>query len=951
MTSGSTLILDGNRWLLDIDPDNTGRDLLWFNKATNNAKPAKVPGIIQEIFPSYHGVVWYWCEFSPPENLHVEGRYLLKFWQVDYLADVWVNNLHVGQHEGTGDPFVLDVTEAIESQAINRVAVRVLNPKNEPIDGIRLMETPVWARGIPCTPGLALNYGGITDSVELLICAVVRVEDLFISPNWETGNIHVQANLRNAGKKTVSGQIVFAVSPSTGGQTLNTVQINQSLPPGDTLIETELTVVSPHLWELNDPYLYRVTVKAGVENSRSADEQSARFGFRNFCFQDGYFRLNGRRIFVKCAQTDARAPIGHLVAHDPDFPRRDLINCKATRHNMIRAFGGQIPRYQIELCNEIGLLVYQEHAAAWRMEPSSQLAGRFQRSVQGMVKRDRNHPSVVIWGILNETHRGPVYDQGVNVLPLVRELDDTRIVLLNSGDHEFSGTGRVIADKELKVWEKTFYDMHPYKTVPHRADVIAALRGLNGDDKEKPIFHSEGGIGSAMDLVRLVRHYEQLGKTLCEDAVVASQSLNKFMGDWERWGLGDTFANPEDYFRQCLAWMADVRKLATNALRANPNMIAYNITGLVDPSTTGEGMLASTFRELKPGIVDAMFDAFAPLRWCLFVEPVQVYRGRKAHFEAVLANEDVLSPGEYPVRFQVVGPRNVNVFDQTIIIKIHDSKTKREPKFAFSVFAEDILIDGPSGQYRFFATFQHGAAAAGGNVEFYVSDAAEMPDVQTEIVLWGDDDDLVKWLEANNIKTKPFISGSNNSRDVILVTNYHGSNETDAFKELTRHIAYGSHAIFLSPDVFNKNDDQTHWLPLKNKGKQVDLPVWLYHKDDWAKNHAIFEGLPTGCVLDHTFYREILGSKAFSEQDTPSEVVAGAINTCLGYSSGISIGVYDLGAGRFTINSLRVRPNLGNDPVAERLLRNMLNYAAQHISQTPVVLTDDIEKQLIAIKY
>ena len=90
---------------------------------------------------------------------------------------------------------------------------------------------------------------------------------------------------------------------------------------------------------------------------------------------------------------------------------------------MIRSFGGQTPRYQIELCDEIGLLVYQEHAAAWRMEPSPQLPDRFRRSVQAMVKRDRNHPSVVIWGMLNETHKGPIYDQALAGLPYVRELE------------------------------------------------------------------------------------------------------------------------------------------------------------------------------------------------------------------------------------------------------------------------------------------------------------------------------------------------------------------------------------------------------------------------------------------------------------------------------------------------------------------------------------------------
>ena len=114
------------------------------------------------------------------------------------------------------------------------------------------------------------------------------------------------------------------------------------------------------------------------------------------------------------------------------------------------------------------------------------------------------------------------------------------------------------------------------------------------------------------------------------------------MNDWNRWNLGDTFANPEDYFRQCLAWMANERKLDINAIRANPNIVGYSLTGTQDQGLSGEG-LTTLFRELKPGTLDALFDAWYPLRWCLFVEPVQVYRGRKARFEAVLANEDMLA--------------------------------------------------------------------------------------------------------------------------------------------------------------------------------------------------------------------------------------------------------------------------------------------------------------------
>lgn len=1134
LSIAATLSLDGNNWLLATDPDNVGRDEQWFRAPRDDARQTRVPGILQETFPRYHGVVWYWHDFDAPENPNAEGRYLLRFWQVDYLADVWVNGVHVGEHEGTGDPFVLDVTDAIKPQAKNRVSVRVLNPTDSPIDGYVLNQTTMWARGIPCKPGLALNYGGLVDSVELIVAPAVRVEDLTLQPDWHTGEIKVQANLRNAGSKALSAQIDLAVSPATHGEAVDQLRTRRKLPVGDTLIEEVLKVPTHRLWELNDPYLYRVTVSVGTDNTSAPAEQTARCGFRDFRFEDGFFRLNGRRLFIKSTQTDARAPVGHLVPLDPDLVRRDLVNCKATRHNMIRSFGGQIPRYQIDMCDEIGLLVYQEHAGAWRMGNSPKIGERFERSVRSMIKRDRNHPSVVIWGILNETG-GPVYQEGLRSLPWVREMDTSRAVLLSSGDAEFTKTGKVIANRELTEWENTFVDTHQYASVPHRIDQIEAMRNLG--DGDLPVFHSEGGIGSAINLVRLARHYERLDATDCEDARIGRNHLDRFLADWQQWNLDDTFANPEDYFYQCVAWMANVRKIGANALRANPNLVAYNITGLVDPSTTGEGMLASTFRELKPGVVDAMFDALSPLRWCLFVQPVQIYRGDTARLEAVLANEDVLPAGDYPVRFQVVGPNNVSLFDRTLTVSIPEPAGKPEPSFAIPVLNEEIKIDGPPGRYRFLANFQKGAAADGGDIEFHVADAEEMPTVDHEVVLWGNDSVLANWLAEQGIRTRPFKPGRPTSREVILVgkrpnvddaakddywksdiepdpnaplpehdpglvilknfdpiqRNGHegkplnlngklyphgifahahsrivvqlpgpgksftskagilsdhaaaggqgsvvfsvslGENElfrsgvqregmkeldidvdlegqslftleiTDggdgiaadqacwadakitlvdgreiwladletldvnsqdtshsvysgayacAMRELARHIAHGSHVIYLMPDVLTEGQNQTRWMPLSNKGALTNLPIWLYHKDDWGKNHPIFAGLPSGCVLDHTYYREVLNSGAvWSGQDPPAEAVAGSINAGLGYSSGLTVAVYDLGAGRFTLNTLRLHDQLGSDPVAERLFRNMLNHAAQRTDQPVAELPADFKEQLRAMRF
>lgn len=117
-----------------------------------------------------------------------------------------------------------------------------------------------------------------------------------------------------------------------------------------------------------------------------------------------------------------------------------------------------------------------------------------------------------------------------------------------------------------------------------------------------------------------------------------------------------------------------------------------------------------------------MFDAWAPLRWCLFAEPVHIRRGDKVHLEAVLANEDVLQPGDYPALIQVIGPNVKHIMDRRIKVTIPPRDPKHEQPFAKLCFSDDVLIDGPTGKYRFLATFEQGAAAAGGETEFYVTD-------------------------------------------------------------------------------------------------------------------------------------------------------------------------------------------------------------------------------------
>jgi hypothetical protein len=1141
-TSSSVVSLDGTDWQLATDPQNVGREQQWYQAARPEAKPTRVPWIIQATFPAYHGVVWYWHDLDAPVNPHPGGRSLLRFWQVDYLAEVWLNGVKVGGHEGGEGVFVLDVTDAIKPGQRNRLAVRVLNPTNESIDGIVLSEVPRRCKVVPFGPGALYNDGGIVDSVELLLVPAVYLTDLHLSPDPRTGVIAIRATARNTLPTAIPAQFAFAVASASVGETLQTVRVDRELPPGAALIETTLSVNQRRLWELNDPYLYRVTARV-QSAAAAADERSSRCGFRDFRFQDGAFRLNGKRLFLRSSHTATHYPLGQHWPHDPDLARRDVLLSKAMGFNAIRFFCAVPTRYQLDLCDEVGLLAYEECYAGWLLQPSPQMAERFDRAITEMIGRDRNHPSVVMWGLLNETADGPVFRHAIDTLPLVRALDDTRMVMLNSGLFTFvdgggglagiaiwkgdaglepnvtynrtqrsiqalgvtwepgrlalhpgpkgevavlrwtapaagevlvsatfsgiaqrattdvhvlhqgtslfdglinlqgqgneaawekavavqagetidfavgwgngqyggdttaiaatirAGTGMALdAAREFsieknpqgvwsygwfavgeapgvasfqafskgevvgakrswgalsnpgsKVWEDVLSDQHPYKRVPHTAGIINELRTVS--DGGKPVFISEYGIGSGIDLVQLARQFEQLGAEHLEDAQWYRQRLDQFLVDWQRWNLDDTFASPEDYLAQCVAKMGKQRRLGLNAIRANPNVVGHSLTGFTDCGDAGEGVV-TLFRELKPGAVDAIVDGWSPLRWCLFAEPVNVYRGMPVRLEAVLANEDRLPPGEYPARVQVVGPGATRVFDRAITVTVADPKGTPEPPLASLAFAEDVVIDGPPGQYRFLVTFARGAAAAGGETEFYVAAPAELPKLENEVVLWGDDAQLAGWLKAHGLRTRPWAAAAPTGRELILAAGAPPApGGAAAFRVLAQRLARGSAVVFLSPAVFAKADQPGGWLPLANKGSLTALPSWLYHKDEWAKAHPVFAGLPAGGLLDYTFYREIISDVAWTGQDVPAEVVAGAINTSLGYSAGLTVSVHTLGAGQFILNTLLIRENLGRHPAADRLLLNLLRHAARELTQPLAELPADFGQQLKAFGY
>ncbi|WP_158748771.1 glycoside hydrolase family 2 protein [Acidobacterium sp. S8] len=962
-------------WSMAIDPENVGRSAAWFQSPQANAKATRIPSIIQQSYPKYHGVAWYWLEFEPQRNPWKEGRYLLRFHAVDYLADVWLNGAHVGMHEGGETPFALDVTETIRPEQSNRLAVRVLNPDDTAIDGILLLETPHHNKVVNYSNGMTFDYGGIIASVELLFVPAFHLSDIYVRADWKTGDIRLEAEVTNESSKPVSARLHFTVTQDVLGDADSIDTITLDVPTGTTIAHHEMSIKKHQLWDLDNPWLYRLHLRIESDALEGSHAITTAFGFRDFRLVNGYFHLNGKRLFLRCTHGGNHVPFGVVIPPDgyTDLLRRDLLYAKASGFNTVRFLAGVAYPYQLDLCDELGLMVYEESQGSWLLKDSPQMKRRYENSVREMIIRDRNHPSLTIWGLLNETEDGPVFREAVGALPLVRSLDSTRLVLLSSGRFDghldIGSTSNPDSSSWEYVWGKEEAgmasvamkypsglgsgDFHLYPNVPQTQETNQMMRDLGKGSK--PVFLSEYGIGSMMNVIHELRMYEQADiPEDAEDFVLVRYMADHFTADWSRFGMDVVYPYPETLLEMSQKKMGQHRLLGFNLIRSNPNICGFNLTGMLDHALVGEGVWRF-WRDWKPGIFDVMRDGWAPVRWCLFVEPTHTYAGRPITLEAVLANEDVLQAGNYSATFRVWGPKGM-AWDKQAVISIPD-KAAENPPLAIPVMKESATIHGPAGSYKLIPSIQKGVAPPETSCRFYISDPASLPHLHQDVVTLGIPRDVETWLNAHGVASVSFTSAAPLQKHKVILVGDIPQNQSTAsqWTSLARDIATGSTVIFLSPLAFAREKENAAWLPLTKKGRIYKFSDFLYHKECVAKPHPVFEGIEANGILDWYYFGSVLPSYVFDGQDTPDEVIAAAFAAGYtapgGYASGVLLGKYSFHAGAFIVNSFPMLEHIDQHPVADRMLLNLIQYAGTLPKGEAVALPSDWDDQLKKIGY
>ncbi len=365
------------------------------------------------------GTGWYRKHFVlDPQS--AGKRVAIQFDGVYMDSDVWLNGKHLGNHPYGYTAFAYDLTEALNPPGQDNVlAVRVRNTGRN----------SRWYSG-----------SGIYRHVVLRVTDPLRVGQWGVSITTpqvtkEKATVKVMTTIEN-GRNAGTPLTVRIELRGPNGNTLQTGETIAEVAAGGRVeVPLSIEVKSPPLWSTDSPALCQADVELLVDG-KAVDTTTTTFGIREIKFSaENGFTLNGVQVKLRgaCLHHDL-GPLG-AAAFDRAEERRVEV-MKASGYNAIRASHNPPSTAFLDACDRLGMLVMDEAFDCWEKSKNPDDYGKYfkvwwQRDLDAMILRDRNHPSVILWSIGNEINeRGDEsgYVIARQLSDEVRHLDPTRPV-------------------------------------------------------------------------------------------------------------------------------------------------------------------------------------------------------------------------------------------------------------------------------------------------------------------------------------------------------------------------------------------------------------------------------------------------------------------------------------------------------------------------------------------
>jgi hypothetical protein len=386
-----------------------------------------------------HGTAWYRKSFSL-KNIDKTKRYFLWFEGVGSYATIWLNGKQVGKHAGGRTTFTIDVTNAIGEK--NTLILKAAHPA--------MIDDLPWVCG-GCSDDRGFSEGsqplGIFRPVHLITTSEVRVEPFGVHV-WNDNKIsgtsavlHVETEVKNYASHAKKITVVNTLFDASN-KAVDVLMQSVMLASGELKIISQQTeaIANPHLWSLDNPYLYRLQTTI-EENAKVSDLDTVAYGIRWISWpqnrNDGskQFLLNGKPVFI-----NGTCEYEHMMGKSHAFSEAQIkARVKQIESAGFNAFRDAHQPHNLlyqKYWDHDGILWWPQFSAhIWFDTP--EFRENFKTLLKEWIKERRNSPSAILWGLQNESVMPA--DFAKECSDIIRELDPTAgnqrmITTCNGGD-------------------------------------------------------------------------------------------------------------------------------------------------------------------------------------------------------------------------------------------------------------------------------------------------------------------------------------------------------------------------------------------------------------------------------------------------------------------------------------------------------------------------------------
>ncbi|EPJ0879917.1 TPA: beta-galactosidase [Citrobacter freundii] len=463
-----------------------------------------------------------------------EGQTRIIFDGVNSAFHLWCNGRWVGYGQDSRLPSEFDLSDYLQ-HGENRLAVMVLRWS----DGSYLEDQDMW------------RMSGIFRDVSLLHKPTTQIRDLRINTrfNDDFSRATLAAEVRVAGNASEDLRVALQLWE---GETL-TAETNS--PLGSEIIDERgayhdrvtlcLNVKKPALWSAETPNLYRAVVQLRTADGALIEAEACDVGFRQVCIENGLLLLNGKPLLIRGTNRHEHHPINGQVMDEATMVQ-DIILMKQNNFNAVRC--SHYPNHPLwyTLCDRYGLYVVDEaNIETHGMVPMNRLTDdpawlpAMSQRVTRMVQRDRNHPSIIIWSLGNESGHGVNHDA---LYRWIKSEDPSRPV-----QYEGGGANTAATDIICPMYARVDQDQ-PFPAVPK----WSIKKWLSMPGEQRPLIlceyaHAMGNsFGGFAKYWQAFRQYPRLQGGFVWDWV--DQSLTKYDENGKAWSAygGDFGDTPND---------------------------------------------------------------------------------------------------------------------------------------------------------------------------------------------------------------------------------------------------------------------------------------------------------------------------------------------------------------------------------------------------------------------